>query len=109
MSISSNSKLKAAFTWAGAYDARRGVVLPSHSPQFLAFGEGHLEPAVAADDGAFDWDFSGHSPQFYNGSSRRGRSMHAGCSASTLIFVAAWGNPCTQVVLGIDSHPGKGC
>ena len=31
-----------------AYDARCGVVLPSHTPQFLAFGEGQLDPAVAA-------------------------------------------------------------
>ena len=34
--------------------------------------------------------------------------MRAGCSASTFILVAQWGNPCTQVVLGIDSHTGKG-
>ncbi len=31
----------------GAYKARRNIVLASHSPQFLAFGEGHLQPAVA--------------------------------------------------------------
>ena len=40
MSISSNSKLKAACT----------------------FSEGHLEPTVAASNGAFDRDFSGHLP-----------------------------------------------
>ena len=36
--------------------------------------------------------------------------MRAGCSASTFILVAEWEdwNPCTQVVLGIDSHTGKG-
>ena len=34
--------------------------------------------------------------------------MRTGCSASTFILVAQWGNPCTQVVLGIDSHTGKG-
>ena len=45
-----------------ADEARRGVVLPSHSPQFLAFGEGHLQPSVAAGNGAFDLDLSGHFP-----------------------------------------------
>ena len=45
-----------------AYDARRGVVLPSHLPQLLALGEGHLRAAVAADDGAFDRDSSWHLP-----------------------------------------------
>ena len=34
--------------------------------------------------------------------------MRAGCSASTFILVAEWENPCTQVVLGKDSHTGKG-
>ena len=34
--------------------------------------------------------------------------MRAGCSASTFILVASWGNPCTQGVLGIDSHTGNG-
>ena len=45
-----------------AYVARRGVVLPSHSPQFLALSEGHLQPTVAAGYGAFDLDPSGHLP-----------------------------------------------
>ena len=45
-----------------AYDARCGVVLPSHTPQFLAFGEGQLDPAVAAGNGAFGRDFGRHSP-----------------------------------------------
>ncbi len=45
-----------------AYDARRGVVLPSHPPQLLAFGEGQLQPAVAARDGAFDGIFLVISP-----------------------------------------------
>ena len=62
MSISSNSKLKAAFTWGRAYDARRGAVLASHPPQFLSSGEGHLQPAVATGNGAFDRDSSGHFP-----------------------------------------------
>ena len=34
--------------------------------------------------------------------------MRAGCSASTFNLVASWENPCTQVVLGTDSHTGKG-
>ena len=42
---------------SGADDARRGIVLASHPPQFLAFGESHLDPAVAAGNGAFDRDF----------------------------------------------------
>ena len=45
-----------------AYEARRGVMLPSLPPQVFALGKGHLEPAVAAGDGAFDRDFAGHSP-----------------------------------------------
>ena len=45
----------------GAHEACRGVVLLAHPPQFLAFGEGHLQPAVAAGNGAFGRDFSGHS------------------------------------------------
>ena len=43
-----------------AYEARRRVVLPTHSPEFLALGEGHLQPSVAAGNGAFDWNFSRH-------------------------------------------------
>ena len=39
-------------SWAN--DARCSVVLTSRPPQFLAFGEGHLDPAVAAGNGAFD-------------------------------------------------------
>ena len=74
----------------GAYDARRGVVLPSHPPQFLAFGEGHLDPAVAAGNGAFDRDFSGHFPNIATTARGRGTGMRAGCSASTFILVAAW-------------------
>ena len=34
--------------------------------------------------------------------------MRAECSASTFIWIPEWENPCTQVVLGIDSHTGKG-
>ena len=92
---------------SGADDARRGIVLASHPPQFLAFGEGHPQPAVAARDGAFDRDFSGHSPILQR-QLEEGAGMRAGCSASTFILIAAWENPCTQVVLGIDSHTGKG-
>ena len=46
----------------GADEARRGVVLTPHPPQLLAFSESHLQPAVTAGKGAFDWDFSGHFP-----------------------------------------------
>ena len=45
-----------------AYQARRGIVLASHPPQFLAFGEGHLQATMAASNGAFDLDLSGHLP-----------------------------------------------
>ena len=75
-----------------AYEARRGVVLPSHSPQFLAFGEGHLQPAVAAGNGAFERDFSGHFPNITT--TARGGVGHArwvfsvnffpGCGAGTI-------------------------
>ena len=60
-----------------AYDARRGVVLPSHPPQLLAFGEGHLQPAVAARDGAFDRDFSGHFPNITTTAQGGGSGMRA--------------------------------
>ena len=62
MSISSNFEVEGGLHVGGAYDASRGVVLSSHPPEFLAFTEGHLQPAVAASDGAFDRDFSGHFP-----------------------------------------------
>ena len=45
-----------------ADEARCSVVLPPLLPQSFAFGEGHLDPAVAAGNGAFDRDFAGHSP-----------------------------------------------
>ena len=45
-----------------ADEARRGVIFPSHPPQFLALGEGHLPLVVAASDGALDRHFSGHFP-----------------------------------------------
>ena len=61
MSISSNSKLK-ALHMGGANDSSRSIVLASHPPKFLAFGEGHLQPAVAAGNGAFDRTFLGISP-----------------------------------------------
>ena len=46
-------------------------------------------------------------PQYYN-NSPGGPDMRAECSASTFILVAARESPCTQVVLGKDSHTGKG-
>ena len=45
-----------------ADEACCSVVLASLLPQSFAFGEGHLDPAVAAGNGAFDRDFSGHFP-----------------------------------------------
>ena len=62
MSMSPNSKLKASPHVGRADEARRSVVLPSHPPQLLPFGQGHPQPAVTAGDGAFDLNFSGHVP-----------------------------------------------
>ena len=74
---------------SGADDARGGVVLASHPPQLFAFGEGHLDPAVAAGNGAFDGDFSGHFPNITTTAQGRGFSgMRAGCSASTCTLIA---------------------
>ena len=56
----------------GADEARRGVVLASLLPQSFAFGEGHLDPAVAAGNGAFDRDFAGHSPNITTTAQGRG-------------------------------------
>ena len=56
----------------GADEARRGVVLASLLPQSFAFGEGHLDPAVAAGNGAFDRDFSGHFPNITTTAQGRG-------------------------------------
>ena len=47
---------------SGADDVRCSVVLASHPPHFFAFGKGHLDPAVAVGNGAFDRDFSRHFP-----------------------------------------------
>lgn len=43
-----------------AYEVRRGAVLATRPPQLFAFGEGNLQPAEAAGNGAFDRNFSGH-------------------------------------------------
>ena len=56
----------------GADDARRSVVLASLPPQFFAFDEGHLDPAVAAGNGAFDRDFARHSPNITRTAQGRG-------------------------------------
>ena len=72
----------------GADEARCGVVLASLPPQSFAFGEGHLDPAVAAGNGAFDRDFSGHFPILQRQLKEGGSGMRAGCSASTFILVA---------------------
>ena len=61
----------------GAYEARRRVVLASLLPQSLALGEGHVDPAVAAGNGAFDRDFSGHPPNIAT-TAPGGGSGHAG-------------------------------
>ena len=66
---------------ARAYDARRGAVLATHPPQFLAFGEGHLRAAVAAGNGAFDRDFRRHFPNITT--TAQGADMGAGWSASS--------------------------
>ena len=76
MSISSNSKLKAALTWAGQTMPAVALFSPPTPPQFLAFGEGHLDPAVAAGNGAFDRDFSGHFPNITT-ADQGGGSEHA--------------------------------
>ena len=55
-----------------ADEARRGVMLPSHPPQFLPIGKGHPQPSVAAGNGAFDRDFSGHSPNITTTAQGRG-------------------------------------
>ncbi len=47
-----------------ADEARRSVILTPHLPHFLALGEGHPPPVVAASDGAFDRHFSGHWRNF---------------------------------------------
>ena len=43
-------------------EARRRVVLASHTPEFIALGKSHPHATVAASNGAFDLDLSGHSP-----------------------------------------------
>ena len=80
-----------------AYDARCRVVLPSHPPQFLAFGEGHPQPAVAAFDGAFGRDFSGHSPNFTT--TARGGGGHARRVFSVNFYL--------DCVVGKSLHPGR--
>ena len=80
-----------------AYDARCRVVLPSHPPQFLAFGEGHPQPAVAARDGAFGRDFSGHSPNFTT--TARGGGGHARRVFSVNFYL--------DCGVGKSLHPGR--
>ena len=90
-----------------AYDARCRVVIPSHPPQFLAFGEGHLGPAVAAGDSAFDRDFSGHFPNITT-AAQGGAGMRAGCFSVNFYLGCDVGKSLPQVVLGKDSHTGDG-
>ena len=68
----------------GAYDAGRGVVLPSHPPQFFALGEGQLQPPMAAGNGAFDLELSGHFPNITTAA--QGRAVQAGRVASLTRF-----------------------
>ena len=80
-----------------AYDARCRVVLASHLPQFLAFGEGHLQPAVAAGNGAFGRDFSGHFPNFTT--TARGGGGHARRVCSVNFYL--------DCGVGKSLHPGS--
>ena len=79
MSISSNSKFEGGLHVGGADEARCSVVLASLLPQSFAFGEGHLDPAVAAGNGAFDRDFSGHFPNITT--TAQGRGFGAGAQS----------------------------
>ena len=79
----------------GADGARCSVVLASDAPQFLAFGEGHLEPAVAAGNGAFERDFAGHFPDITtadqgrcSGHVRKVRDCR-GITAKRLVYAAS--------------------
>ena len=81
MSISSNSKLKAAFTLAGQARPAAALFSPSHPPQFLALGEGHLPLEVAAGYGAFDRHFSGHCPNVTTTRQAGGSDPRVGWSA----------------------------
>ena len=75
-------------------------------PQFLAFGEGHLPLVVAASDGAFDRHFSGHFPNITT-TAPWGRTCAQGVQRQLVSWLRRGNNPCTQVVLGKDSHTGK--
>ena len=79
-------------------EARCGIVRPSHPPQFLTFGKGHLPLVVAASDGAFDRHPSGHFPNITTTVRGRESDMRAGSSASTFVLVALWGQ---------SLHPGN--
>ena len=77
-----------------ADEARRSIVIAAHLPQFLAFGEGHLDPAVAAGNGAFDRDFAGHFPNITTtdqggvGHARRVRDWR-GVMGKKLVYAAS--------------------
>ena len=70
---------------SGADDARRGVVLATHPPQFFAFGEGHLEPPVAAGNSAFDRYSSGHFPNITTTAQGRGSGIREERRASSTV------------------------
>ena len=88
-----------------AYDSRRGAVLPSHPPEFLAFGEGHPLPVVAARDGAFDRDFAGHSPNITATDQVGGLGGRTEWSASST-FASKAIRPST--VIGESGTPARG-
>ena len=90
----------------GADDARSGVVLASHPPQFLAFGEGHLQSAVAARNGAFDLNLSGHFANITTTEQGEGSYGRAGWPASST-FASKFIRP-GHVIVGAGSDPPSG-
>ena len=90
MSISSNSKLKAALTWAGqtrpaaAWFSRPTRLSSSRSARVILIRR--WQPGMAHLTGTF----LGIPPNFTTTARGRGSAMRAGCSASTFILVAVW-------------------
>ena len=88
-----------------AYDARRGAVLASHPPQFLAFSEGHLQPAVTTGNGAFDRDSCRHFPNITT--ANQGGDFGHACRAAGLICFCPQGHssrPLGGRVWQVDPH-----
>ena len=108
MSISSNSKLKAAFTWAGqttpaAALFSRPTRLSSSRSARVIFSL-RWQPAMAHLTGTF----LGISPILQRQLRGGGRACAQGVQRQLLPCLRRGNNPCTQVVLGIDSHTEKG-